>query len=315
MQKFLRTFALLVAFVLTPSWAETTTSFTLTVPNGYKEGIREVRLRNGVKLTLIEHDYRHELRVTLKGRAFDTGLGGTTASILAAYPSKADAAVVFAWVWSGGSAFPPELVVLHPDEGFYKHYSVGLPAAVKGVVEGSAPPKVTAVKVRVEEDAVGDPVYADLKLVPGIGFVNPQRFRGKYASLGGKFADDYLSDPALREPVLTAMGAERFKELRTYMHRSGEVIALEGRWLILRGCHKDGCAGTGVIVLDAEEDVTFWAAYDAWEQVQFSGTTRKLVPEKYRTYFNALANEKLSGAGFTVEIRPGGIPYFHEKVR
>lgn len=127
--------------------------------------------------------------------------------------------------------------------------------------------RIVATHIDDGENELGDKLYSDRRFVSSVGFVDV-RFRDQFLKLLGKdWVSLFFQDEELRRSLLTSIGADKFRKLRTFFGVRLLAQLKDGRYLVAKGCMSGICGVTqGSLVIDGVSGGV-WAAWgDSYER-------------------------------------------------
>lgn len=171
-----------------------------------------------------------------------------TVRIDTVYPSENDPKLVVVYSGTGGNAccWSTDLVDVTKEE----------PLIIKGLGEGKLTVQMDGLQIEkiTGADSIGDQILTTYRYRYGSGRAVTLRETTKSvqsSATGARHPNDVLGDPAIREPLLEAIGRESYANFRRSIIVASPVNVIEGRYLVGEGCKPhECCISQAMFVLD-----------------------------------------------------------------
>ena len=236
--------------------------------------IKSVKFTTGEQLLLLkqgESIFGYSFKLTTRGKSRDLK-SNDIGLILRAIPNRDNALIAVYANGSSGSCcnglLEINVAVVSGDK--VKVFSLGTiqfnnkEANLKVDLKNKAIESIVATHIDAGDNELGDQLYSDRRFVVDIGFVDT-RFRQEIMALiSNPFS--ILGNEVLRQPLLSNIGADNFRELRDTLGVLHENALKDGRYLAVKGCRPHFCnTAQASIVIDGVSGGA-WAAWgDSYE--------------------------------------------------
>ena len=215
--------------------------------------------------------------------------------IEAAYPSadKAEIAII-SNVCGGSSCYLKDTYLVTQVDGSLEKFLIGS-RQIKFEATLSNKELISATSnVLLGIDNYGSEYFGEVVFVKDKGFVLPS-MKNYYKELLGKYPWDYFDNKVAREPLVSKIGVEKFKQLRNYLEVASGVKIIDYRFLAVNGCLPHACGDSfAVIIIDTKNDDLWWIKI-AGDVIESGGT--KVTPDK-RIYYQELLQKIINKINF-----------------
>ncbi len=247
--------------------------------------IKRVVFTNGVELTVLKSkNFIDGKALVQSGSSEKVLIEDDFVHIDVAFPhSNSAKAAIISHQCSGNSCKERPSYLVIPEGGALNKYFIS-DFSFRLEPEFSKKELIAAVakKVRIGQDVYASDLLGEIKFAPEKGFVI-SHMKEAYTSLLNEHLYYYFENKTTREPLVKAIGLEKFREIRKYMAVGSGAQLVDYRYLTFVGCMAHNCDKCfGVIIVDTVNDDLWWLTVK--DKDQQSGGTKIISKDEIFLY-------------------------------